>query len=240
MENVPLDEDAVTLDIGDDGVGVVSLHRPKALNIYNLEMRDALIETFSAVRDHPDVRVLLLRADGKHFSAGADLSEFGTAQTIFEARRIRRDRDPWMPLWELPQPTIAALHGYALGAGLEMSLLCDIRLGSPDTKVGLPETKLGMLPAAGGTQSLPSAIGRSRALPLVLGAHTIDATEARRVGILHRIVDDIEAESRALAGRIAALPAPTTAAVKRAVRQGLDGTLAEGLALERLLAAGVN
>lgn len=230
------DEAVVTLEIGDDGVAVVSLNRPEALNIYNLNMRDAFIEIFAAVRDHPDARVLLLRAEGKHFSAGADLGEFGTAESIFEARRIRRDRDPWMPLWELPQPTIAALHGYALGAGLEMALLCDIRIGSTDTKVGLPETKLGMLPAAGGTQSLARAIGRSAALPLVLGAHTIDAASAKRLGILHRIVDDIKAESRSLAAEIAALPHSATVAAKQAVRQGLDGTLANGLTLERVLA----
>ena len=240
MAGTSSDADVVVLEIGDDGVAVVSLHRPEALNIYNLDMRDALIETFAAVRDHPEARVLLLRADGKHFSAGADLGEFGTAETIFEARRIRRDRDPWMPLWELPQPTIAALHGYALGAGLEMALLCDIRLGSTDTKVGLPETKLGMLPSAGGTQSLARAIGRSAALPLVLGAHTIDAAHARRVGILHQVVEDVEAESRSLAAHIAALPPSATEAVKRAVRQGLDGTLANGLALERVLAEAIN
>ena len=131
-------------------------------------MRDALIEAIGAVYDHPDVRAVVLSAAGKHFSAGADISEFGGAEDIVERRRIRWDRDPWGPLWDIAVPVVAALHGYTLAAGLEMAMLCDLRLATVDTKLGLPETKLGMLPAAGGTQSLTKAIGPHVALPIVL------------------------------------------------------------------------
>ena len=230
------DGEPIVLDVGGDGVATLTLNRPGKLNIYNLAMRDALIEALAAVRDHPDARALLLRAEGRHFSAGADLSEFGTAGSILEARRIRWDRDPWVPLWTLPQPTVVALHGYALGAGLEMSLLCDLRLAGPDTIVGLPETGLGMLPSAGGTQSLPRVVGPASALPLVLGGERVEAAEACRRGIVHRVCDDVEAEARAVAVALARLPAGAAAAARRALRAAVDLPLAAGLEEEHRLA----
>ena len=145
--------DRVSLSFSDEGVASVAISNPP-LNIYDLEMRDGLIESIAAVRDNPDVRCLLLRAEGSNFSAGADLTEFGSASSIFEGRRIRWDRDPWLPLLGLSVPTIAALKGYTVGSGLEMAMLCDLRIAATDVVMGLPETKLGMLPAAGGTQSL--------------------------------------------------------------------------------------
>lgn len=229
-------DEPVRLEVEADGVAVVSLHRPDKLNIYNLAMRDALIEAFTAVADDPGVRALLLRADGRHFSAGADLSEFGSAGSVMAARGIRWRRDPWIPLWTLPQPTVVALHGYALGAGLEMALLCDVRLAAPDTKVGLPETRLGMLPSAGGTQSLVRAIGPAAALPLILTAATIDAQEAVRRGVLAGVVDDVEEEARAVASRLAGLPSAVARATRRALRAAVDLPLAEGLDVERRLA----
>jgi len=228
--------DEVLLELGDDGVAVVSLNRPDQLNIYNLAMRDGLIEAFTAVRDWPDAGALLLRANGRHFSAGADLSEFGTAEHPLEARRIRWDRDPWGVLWDLPCPTVVALHGIALGSGLEMSLLCDVRLAAVGTRLGLPETKLGMLPAAGGTQSLTRAVGPSAALPPILLASTLEADEALRLGMVHAVVDDVEAEARAVARRLAALPPALTSAARRALHAAGDLPLDQGLAEELRLA----
>jgi enoyl-CoA hydratase/carnithine racemase len=202
-------------------------------------MRDALIGVLEAVRDVPGVGAMLLRADGPHFSAGADLAEFGTAPTYLEARRIRWDRDPWGILWDLPCPTVAALHGHTVGSGLEMALLCDIRLASPTTRLGLPETRLGMLPAAGGTQSLGRAIGPSAALPLVATARTMTAEEARDVGIVHRLVDDVEAGASALAAGLARLPAAAATAARRALHAAGDLPLPLGLQLEKRLAATV-
>jgi enoyl-CoA hydratase/carnithine racemase len=221
----------------EDGVAVISLNRPQQLNIVNVALRDELIESFLAARDHPDVAAVVLRANGKHFSAGADLSEFGSADTVFEARRIRWDRDPWGPLWDLPQPVVVALHGISLAAGLEMAMLCDIRLGGPDTVVGLPETKLGMLPAAGGTQSLTRAVGPRPSLAVVATAEQFDAGEALARGLLHRVCDDVEAEARAVADRWARLDRSVLRAAKAALHGAGDLPLAAGLARERRLAA---
>lgn len=226
---------AVLLEI-DDGVAVVTLDRPE-LNVFDLTMRDEFITAVTAVRDHPDARALLLRANGRHFSAGADLSEFGTADFPLEARRIRWDRDPWGPLWDLPQPSVVALHGHAVGAGLEMALLCDLRLADPTTRLGLPETKLGMLPAAGGTQSLTRAIGADAALPIVATGRTLDAEEAAERGIVHAVVDDVERQAVAVAKRLASIDPVVATAARRAVHAAGDLPLAEGLIVERDLAA---
>ena len=228
--------DEVLLELGDDGVAVVSLNRPEALNIYNLAMRDGLIEAFSAVRDWPGARALVLRANGRHFSAGADLAEFGTAEHHLEARRIRWDRDPWGPLWDLPVPTLAALHGTALGSGFEMSLLCDLRLASPDARLGLPETRLGMLPAAGGTQSLTRALGPAAALAPILLSSTLPAAEALARGIVHAVVDDADAAALRAARSLAPLDPVLLAAARRALHAAGDLDLASGLVEERRLA----
>ncbi|HET6812297.1 MAG TPA: enoyl-CoA hydratase/isomerase family protein [Acidimicrobiales bacterium] len=230
----------VELVVRDDGVGVVRLNRPD-LNIYNLEMRDDLIEAFRAVRDLPEVRAVVLAANGTNFSAGADLSEFGTAESVFEARRIRWWRDPWLPLLDSPKPSVAALHGYALGAGLEMALMCDFRLAAPDTQLGLPETRLGMLPSAGGSQTLARLVGPGRALPVVMGGQNHSAAEALRMGVIDEVVEngDVGAAAGALATGLAALDPALAGAAKRALRAAGDLPLAAGLELERQLLSAV-
>lgn len=231
-------EAPVLFEVGDDGVAIVTLNRPEALNIVNLRMRDALIAAFTATRDHPGARCLLLRANGRHFSAGADVTEFGTAESLFEARRIRSERDPWGLLWELPQPSVVALHGYALGSGLEMALLCDVRLAAEGTRVGLPEVKLGMLPAAGGTQSLARAVGTATALHAVLTAEPYEARAAATLGMVHRVVPaaSLDAEALVVARALADLPTAAARAAKESLRQAVDLPLAEGLAAEQHLA----
>ncbi len=226
------------LTFGDDGVATITLDHPP-LNIYDLQMRDALIEAVTAVRDVPSARCVLLLAAGRYFSAGADLAEFGSASSVIEARRIRWQRDPWLTLAELGVPTVAALRGHVLGSGLEMSLLCDIRLAASDAVLGLPETKLGMLPAAGGTQSLTRAIGPSAALPLVLTAETITATEAHRLGIVAEVVDGDELERRAreLATQLAATPRRRWRALRACLSAAYDLPLEAGLAVEARQAA---
>ncbi|MFV0526735.1 MAG: enoyl-CoA hydratase/isomerase family protein [Acidimicrobiales bacterium] len=196
------------LDLRFDGpVAVITLDHPP-LNIYDLAMRDELIEALAAVADVAglgDLGALVLRAAGRHFCAGADLSEFGSAPSILEGRRIRWDRDPWGPLVDCPVPTVVALHGTALGSGLEMSLLCDIRVAGRDVSLGLPETKLGMLPAAGGTQSTTAVLGPAAALPLVAHGNPLDADGALALGLVHRVVDDPDAAAVAIAHRLAGL-----------------------------------
>jgi enoyl-CoA hydratase/3-hydroxypropionyl-coenzyme A dehydratase len=237
--------DEVLLDV-DGGIATITLNRPESLNIVSVAVRDALIEAVLAARDLPDVRAVVLAAKGRHFSAGADLSEFGSADSVFEARRIRWDRDPWGPLWALQQPVVVALHGYSLAAGLEMAMLCDVRLAAADTVVGLPETRLGMLPAAGGTQSLTKAIGPAAALPVVLTADNLGAVDALRRGIVHRVVepdgDDgpaaaVDRAARRVAETWAALDPAALTAAKRALRAAAELDLPSGLAAERRLAA---
>ena len=224
------------VDLRLDGpLAIVSLNNGP-LNIFDVAMRDELIGAFRAVNDIDDVRAMVLRAEGRHFSAGADLSEFGSAESIFEGRRIRWDRDPWGLLWDLRVPTVAALHGTALGSGLEMSLLCDIRIAATDSSLGLPETKLGMLPAAGGTQSLCRAIGPHQAVPIVALGTTFDAAEALARGVVTAVVDDADHSAIDVAHQLALLSPQVVAAARRALRAVGDLPLAAGLALEKDLA----
>lgn len=225
--------DPVHLDITPEAA-VITLDAPP-LNIFDLAMRDRLIEVLSAVRELPDISAVILGTAGKHFSAGADLSEFGSASSNHEARRIRWDRDPWALLWDLPVPTIAALQGVAVGSGLEMALLCDIRIAGPTVTVGLPETKLGMLPAAGGTQSLTRAIGPHRATPIVTLADNMDRDEAAARGVITERSDDPDGRARELAARFAGYDGDVLAALKRCLRAAGDLGLEPGLALERRL-----
>ena len=226
----------VELSVDDRGVAEIRLNRPDDLNIVNLEMRDALIEAIGAVHEHPDVHAVVLSAAGPHFSAGADITEFGGAEDIIERRRIRWDRDPWGPLWDIPVPVVAALHGHTVAAGLEMAMLCDLRLATPDTKLGLPETKLAMLPAAGGTQSLPKAVGAHTALPLVLTGETIDADDALRLGVVDRIVDDADAAAHEVAAQLVHCDRAALAAGKLALRAAVELPLPLGLDREQTLA----
>ncbi len=216
-------------------LAIVSLNNGP-LNIFDVAMRDELIGALTAVDDIDDVRAMVLRAEGRHFSAGADLSEFGSASSIFEGRRIRWDRDPWGLLWDLRVPTIAALRGTALGSGLEMSLLCDIRIAATDAALGLPETKLGMLPAAGGTQSLTRAVGPHAALPIVARGTTIGAAEAHSRGMVTEVVDDADQAALDRAHDLALIDPAVIRAARLALRAAGDLPLAAGLRRERDLA----
>ena len=221
------------------GVARLTLSRPEVLNAVNLQMRDELWSAFEAFRDDPDARVLVVRGDGRAFSAGADIAEFGTSPSYVEARRARRERDLWGLMLALPKPLIAAVHGFALGAGCEMSLLCDLRIASDDARFGLPEVGLGYIPSAGGTQTLPRTIAPGVALGMILSGDPIDAAEAYRLGLVHRVVprDRLDAEAGAWARTLAGRSPLALASAKEAVLRGLDLPLREGLALEGRLAA---
>ena len=162
-------EPAVLLHKEDGGrVAVVSLNRPRVLNAYGIEMRDALYEALLAVRDDPEVRVMVLRGNGPAFCTGGDLREFGSAPSPYAARATRWRRDVWGVLSSLPKITVAAVHGFVVGGGFEMALLCDHCIAARDARFRLPETGLGMIPGVGGTQTLPRLIGVGRAADLVL------------------------------------------------------------------------
>jgi enoyl-CoA hydratase/carnithine racemase len=223
--------------VKDGGVVRLTLNRPDVLNAVNLQMRDELWEAFQAFRDDPDARVLVLRGEGSAFCAGADISDFGTAPSLVEARRARHERDLWDLLLLLPKPTIAAVHGYALGAGCEMSLLCDLRVASEDASFGLPEVRLGYIPSAGGTQTLPRTIPPGVAMHMILSGEPVDAAEAHRLKLVHRVVarDTLDAAAMAWARTLAERDPNALALAKEAVLRGLDVTLEQGLELEERL-----
>lgn len=222
-----------------DGLAWITLNRPEVLNAINIRMRDAMWELLHAVSDDPDVRVIIFRGAGdKAFSAGADISEFGTAPSYVEARRARRERDLWWFMMTLEKPLIAAIHGYALGAGIELSMACDIRIASEDARIGLPEVSLGYIPSAGGTQTLPRHIPAGVAMQMILTGDPIDAQTAYGYGLVQRIVPRkrLYDEAKALARRIASRPPYLVALAKRAVHEGAELSLEQAIALESRLA----
>jgi enoyl-CoA hydratase/carnithine racemase len=222
-----------------DGIGYITLNRPKALNAYNIKMRDELYEAIGAIKDDPDVEVVILKGAGeKAFCAGADLTEFLTAPPPVFARRARFERDVWGRFLSVEQPVIAAMHGYVLGSGIEMSLCCDIRLASDDARFGLPEPGLGIIPAAGGSQTLPRTIGCAAALEILMSGRWIDAKEALKLKLVNRILPrpDLLPTAEKLARQIMSYPRPAVRAIKQAVWRGLDLPLTAGLELEARLA----
>ena len=217
----------------------ITLNRPRVLNAYNIQMRDDLYEALTAVADDPQIRVLLIAGAGdRAFCAGADLTEFGTAPSQVIARQVRWERDVWGILLSLPIPTIAALHGYVLGSGMEIALCCDLRIASEDTILGLPEASLGFIPAAGATQTLPRAAGLSQALHMLLTTQRIDAVQALETGLVIEVVPGkgLMKRCEAIAGGLLRSNPRALACVKEAMARGLDLPLREGLALEGRLA----
>ncbi len=223
-----------------DGIAWITLNRPQLLNAINMRMRDELWDVVQAVRDDPEVQVVIFRGAGERaFSAGADVSEFGTAPSYVESRRARRERDLWGLMLSLEKPLIAAIHGYALGAGIELPMCCDLRIASEDARLGLPEVSLGYIPSAGGTQTLPRHIPPGVAMHMILTGDPIDAQAALRHGLVQRVVprERLYQETESLARTLMSRGPLALRLAKRAVLEGLDLTLAEGLALERRLAA---
>ncbi len=224
----------------ENGIASVTLNRPQVLNIYNIQMRDDLYQVLSAIKDDPEVRVTIFKGAGeKAFCAGADLSEFLTAPSPIVARQVRFGRDVWNLFLSIPQPLIAAVHGYVLGSGIEIALCCDIRIASEDARFGLPEVGLGIIPAAGGTQTLPRAVGRARALEMLLTNRWINGEEAFHIGLVNQVVprDKLFQTVEGIAEKIASFNPMAVRNAKQAVLRGLDLTLAEGLMLERRLAS---
>jgi enoyl-CoA hydratase/carnithine racemase len=222
-------------------VAIVSLDRPECLNAYSVAMRDDLHAVLGAADADPGVRALVLRGRGPAFSTGGDLREFGSAPSAFVARQVRWQRDVWGRLLRLRAITVAAVHGLAVGGGMEMALLCDLCLAADDARFALPETGRGMIPGVAGTQTLPRRVGTGRALDLALTGRWLDADEARALGLVVEVVSRrrLEAASLALAHQLARLPPPAALAARRCVRAAYDLSLDAGLALERRLALGL-
>src|SRR3989454_7711525 len=225
-----------------EGLAWITLNRPDVLNAINMQMRDELWDLMHAVRDDPDVRVVIFKGAGNRaFSAGADINEFGTAPSYVEARRARRERDLWGLMLSLDKLLIAAIHGYALGAGIELPMCCDLRIASDDASLGLPEVSLGYIPSAGGTQTLPRLVPPGIAMQMILTGDPIDAATAYRYGLVQRIVprEQLYAEGEALAQQVLSHSPLAVLLAKRAVVEGIEMPLAQGLALESRLVAGL-
>jgi enoyl-CoA hydratase len=223
-----------------NSLAYVTLNRPHALNAYNLRMRDELYQVLGAFKDDPEVRVAIFRGAGERaFCAGADLTEFLAAPSPIIARQARWERDVWGLFLSITKPLIAAVHGYVLGSGIEIALCCDIRLASEDAQFGLPELGLGIIPAAGGSQTLPRVIGMAKALEILLSGRWIKAEEAYHLKLINRVVprSELLAEAERLARKIAEFDPMAVSYAKQAIIRGLDLNLGQGLELEARLAA---
>lgn len=178
----------VLFDIDSRGVATITLNRPDRLNAIDMAMRDLLWEYLAACRDIPEVRVIVFKGAGRCFSAGADISEFGTAPSVIASRQARHQRDVWDALLHHRCTTIAAMHGYCFGAGLELPLYCDLRIAAEGASFALPEVSLGYIPSAGGTQTLPRVVPPGVAASMILTGEPIDSAAALRWGLIDEVV----------------------------------------------------
>ena len=219
-------------------VAWITLNRPRQFNAYNIAMRDGLYEALWAVHHDPEVRAMVLTGAGPAFSTGGDLREFGQAPSPVVARWVRFRRDVWGLLRSLPIPTIAAVHGFTVGGGLEMLLLCDLAIAADDTRICLPETGSGMIPGVAGTQTASRRLGLGWALDLCITGRWIDPGLALCVGLVAEVVPAAMLERRALAlaQELGQVPRPVAAIVKAAIWEGLELPMERALELERGLA----
>jgi len=224
------------------GIAYITLNRPQALNAVNIKMRDELYEVLPAIDEDPDVKLAIVMGAGdRGFSAGADITEFGTVPSQAIGRSVRWERDLWGRFLGVSKPIIAAIHGFALGAGVEMSMCCDIRIATDDARFGLPEVGIGMVPTAGGSQTLPRQVPLGMAVAPVLTGEIINAAEALRIGLIHRVVAraDLIPTTLGIADKIMSRGQIAVRCAKQAIGRGLDLTLEQGLELESRFFAAV-
>jgi enoyl-CoA hydratase/carnithine racemase len=232
-------EPLLLFEKAENGVAWLTLNRPRVLNAMNIAVRDEMWSAMAAVRDDPDVRAVVFRGAGdRAFSAGADISEFGTSPSYTEARRARQERDVWGAMLACTKPLVAAIHGIAYGAGCELALFCDIRIGSDDATFALPEVTLGYIPSAGGTQTLPRAVPPGLAREMILTGQPIDAATALRAGLVQRVVprERLQDAAADIAARLAAQPQAAVRGAKEAIVRGADLPLEAALRLEAMIA----
>ncbi|MCL6452731.1 MAG: enoyl-CoA hydratase/isomerase family protein [Alicyclobacillus sp.] len=225
--------DVVELSV-DGPVATVTLQREKQLNALNRAVLTKISEVAAAVAERSDVRVVLLRGAGRAFAAGADIAQMRDFSAADAEAFSRLGQAAFAALEALPQPTIALVHGYALGGGLELAMACDIRIAAEGAKFGQPEVTLGVVPGFGGSQRLPRLIGQGNALYLLLTGEMVDAAEAMRLGLVSKVVpqDELETAGRQLAERLLTLGPYALAGVKRTVYEGAELDLHSGLRME--------
>jgi enoyl-CoA hydratase len=221
-------------------IATLTINRPQMRNALN----DATIEEIAAALDeielNPALRVLIVTGSGdKAFVAGADIHELKERDTVRGRTVTRRRQEVFTWLEELPIPSIAAINGFAMGAGLELAMACTLRLASSAAKLGQPEVKLGITPGAGGTQRLPRIVGMGRAMEMILTGEPIDAAAALSCGLVNRVVapEALLPETLKLAETLIARPRLAVQYAKEAVLRSGEGSLAEGMAHESYLHA---
>jgi enoyl-CoA hydratase len=214
-------------------VGIIRLNRPQALNALN---RALIVELGQAVDAHDAndaVGCLLITGNDKAFAAGADIKEMAD-KTFIEAY-LGNFAATWDRLAHARKPIVAAVAGFALGGGCELAMQCDIIIAADTAKFGQPEIKLGVIPGIGGTQRLTRAVGKAKAMDLILTGRVMDAAEAERAGLVARVVPSVNLmeEAMKVADTIATMSLPSVLAGKEAVNRAFEGSLAEGVVFER-------
>jgi enoyl-CoA hydratase len=217
-------------------VGLVTLNRPKALNALNDALMDELGSALRAFDADDAIGAIVLTGSEKAFAAGADIGMMSTYtyMDVYKGDYITRN---WETIRSIRKPIIAAVAGFALGGGCELAMMCDIIFAADTARFGQPEIKLGIMPGAGGTQRLPRAVSKAKAMDLCLTARFMDANEAERAGLVSRVVPagSLLDEAVAAAATIAEFPLPAVMMVKESVNRAYETTLAEGVHFERRL-----
>ena len=217
-------------------VGLVTLNRPKALNALNDALMDELGDALAKFDADEGIGAIVLTGSDKAFAAGADIGAMKdwSYMDVYKSEYITRN---WERMESVRKPVIAAVAGYALGGGCELAMMCDFIIAADTAKFGQPEIKLGIIPGAGGTQRLPRAVGKAKAMDLVLTGRMMDAAEAERAGLVSRVVaaDKLLDEALAVAAQIAEFSLPSVMMAKEAVNRAYETPLAEGMLFERRL-----
>ena len=217
-------------------VGILTLNRPKQLNALNSALMDELGAALTAFDADPDIGCIVLTGSEKAFAAGADIGAMAayTFADVYKSDYITRN---WETIRSVRKPVIAAVSGFALGGGCELAMMCDVIIASESAKFGQPEIKLGVIPGAGGTQRLPRAVGKAKAMDMALTGRMMDAAEAERGGLVSRVVADDQLMTEALGAAlmICNYSLPSVMAAKEAVNQAFEGSLSEGVRFERRL-----
>lgn len=227
-----------TLDVRTEAgqVGIITLNRPKALNALNDTLMDELGAALRAFDADDAIGCIILTGSERAFAAGADIAAMArfTFTDVYKGDFITRN---WETIRAVRKPVIAAVAGFALGGGCELAMMCDLVIAADTARFGQPEIKLGVIPGAGGTQRLPRAVGKAKAMDLVLTGRMMDAAEAERSGLVSRVVpaDRLAEEALAAALLIAGQSRIAVMAAKEAVNRAFEGTLSDGVMFERRL-----
>jgi len=215
-------------------VGLVTLNRPKQLNALNDALMNELGDALRAFDADDAIGAMVITGSAKAFAAGADIGAMAswTYMDVFRTNYISRN---WETLRAIRKPVIAAVGGFALGGGCELAMMCDIVIAADDARFGQPEIKLGIIPGAGGTQRLPRAVGKSKAMDMILTGRMMNAEEAERSGLVSRIVPaaSLIDDTVAIAATICEFSLPSVMMAKEAVNRAYEGTLSDGMLFER-------